>query len=131
MKYLYYSIYWFYERKIKVYKYDTPHFYSTVLLALITNFFIFSIFKLYLLSTVETKINYSKYLFFVSGLIIYYFFNLYFKEKSQKILKEMLAYSDNKRFVIRLVSLIIIVSCIVLFFHTGDLIRNHNTPYFD
>lgn len=131
MKYLYYSIYWFYERKIKVYKYDTPHFYSTMLLALITNLFLFTIFKLYLLSTVEKKIDYSKYLFFVSCLIIYCCFNLYFKKRSQEILKEMLAYSDNKRFIIRLVSLIIIISCIILFFHTGDLIRNHNIPYFD
>jgi hypothetical protein len=128
MRFIYYTIYWFYDRVIRVNWYDTPRFYTNIFLALIYNFVIFSFWKIYLLNTVSGHIDYSKWWFFSLGILLYFFNRVYFRSKGDFIVKEISRYPKGKRKIIRTVSFTIIILCAFMYFYTGFLVRNHNFP---
>lgn len=129
MKYLYGSLFWFYDKIIRVSSYDTPHFYVCIVMAVVLNFVVFATANIYLLSIMKGKISYPPYLFFLVGLGIYFVLNFYFKTKSEKIIKDLNSKSRQKRNIGFIISFAVIVFFALLYFHTGDLIRNHNDQY--
>jgi len=128
MRYLYYTIYIFYKKIIRIeYWGDNPFFYCNIVLALFESFLIFSLLNLYLLYLYSgTFINYSKWWFFAIGMILFLFNSYYYKSRKSNILKEMSIKSKGRKAIIFISSILLFLLITWLFFHTGTLVRMNN-----
>lgn len=126
MKYIYYTIYWFYDKIINVSWYDTPKFYTNLFLALVYNFFVFTLWKFYLLKTVKDSINYSEWWFFGTGLVFFLFNRIYYDYRGEKIYQSISEYPKRQQLIIRTISFILILIIGSFYFYLGFLVRKHN-----
>ncbi len=128
MHYLYYTIYIFYKKIIRIeYWGDKPFFYCNIVLALFESFFIFSLLNLYLLYLYGGMfINYSKWWFYAIGMILFLFNSYYYKRRESNILKEMSIKSKENKTIIFICSFLLFLLITWSFFHTGTLVRMNN-----
>ncbi len=128
MKYLYFSIYMFYKKIIRIeYWGDKPFFYCSLLISLFEGFLIFILLNYYLLYT--SKGNYiglSKMFSFIVVMLLFFINTKYFKNKEAKIIKELSSKSKKDKIVIFFISFVILAFIVFFYFHTGTLIRDHN-----
>ena len=128
MRYLYYTIYIFYKKIIKIgYWGDEPFFYCNIVLALFQSFLIFSILNFYLLYSYNGEyIDYSEWWFIIIGMFLFLFNSYYFKERKKIIIKDISIKPKKRKILIILSSFFVLSFLIWLFFHTGTLIRLNN-----
>lgn len=128
MQYLYYTIYLFYKKVIKIeYWGDTPFFYCNIVLALFESFFIFSLVNIYYLYSYNGNfIDYSEWWFFGVGMILFLFNTYYFKESKNNIIEGISVKSKKRKNLIIFGSTIVFLVLTWLYFHTGTLIRINN-----
>jgi hypothetical protein len=128
MKYLYYSVYIFYTKVVKIESWgESPVFYCSGLISVFESMLIFSILDFYLVkSNTITEINYSKWIPISFTIVLFLINYFYFRKRNDKLIKEINDKSRKSIFFMKLVSSIIIIFIIVLFFYTGDLARVYN-----
>ncbi len=128
MKYLYFSLYEFYKKIIKIeYWGDTPSHYCNIVLALFETMMLFSVIDyVLLLNYKESQISYSPLIPFSIAMFLFFFNKKYFKNKEAKIIKELSSKSKKDKIVIFFISFVILAFIVFFYFHTGTLIRDHN-----
>ncbi len=131
MRYLYYSLNHFYKEVLKIENWgDNPFFYCIVVISVLESMALSSILDFYLaLSTSGNFLDYSKWIPIFSIVLLFGINYYYFSKLGNKILTEINCESKKKRFYIRLVSFLVIVFVLSLFFYTGNLIRTNNQMY--
>jgi membrane protein insertase Oxa1/YidC/SpoIIIJ len=126
MNYLYYTLYVFYTKIIKIQKYDTPHFNICLVIGTLESFFFLSFYNLYLLNTVKENINYPYYLGIVLGVSMFAYNWYYYKTRGKKITKFLGNKPKKTKTKIILIVTPLIILIISFWFYTGHLIRLHN-----
>lgn len=128
MKYIFFSIYTFYKNVVRIeYWGDTPFFYCYIVFALLESFILFSVVNYYLLYTRKGEyIDYPVWLFFTVTMVFFFLNRSYFKGKEKKIINGISLKSKNDKNIILLLSFFSIVITIIIYFHTGNLIRSNN-----
>ncbi len=128
MKYLYYTLYVFYKKIIKIESWgDKPFWYCTIVLALFPTFFLFAIVNLFLVKLGDGgKIDYSELWPFITGIGLFFLNRAYFKSREERLLKEISSKSKTSRTIIVVISVAVMILALRAYFFTGDLIRNVN-----
>jgi hypothetical protein len=112
MKYIYYSLYQFYTKIIKVQKYYPPVVNIAGIIGLLQAILIFSLINIYIFSTTQNKVlPYHALIPFGVAMVFYYFNEKYFEAREAKIIKEL---NDKPLFVKILSHLFTIAVIIVL-----------------
>lgn len=128
MKHLYYTLYLFYKKVIRIESWgDTPFWYCTIVLALFQIFLLFGIINIYLLNFNNgNKIDYSEFLPFTIGMIFFLINRFYFRPREKKILVDMSSKSKASINITIILSIIVFVLIAKFYFYTGDLVRDFN-----
>jgi len=131
MRYLYYTIYLFYKKVIKIeYLGDTSFFYSNLILGFFETIFLFTIFRFYLLYFRNGQyIDYSEWWFFCSLIILYSFNVYYFNNRKNNIIKTISSKSKKNKILIIVMSSIFLFCIILLYLYSSTLIRINNGFY--
>ena len=126
MKYLYYSIYMFYKNVVKVGSYDTPHFYARSILSLLQMLFIwFSIEYIYIyLNDFKNVLNTTPMIPFLGYLLLLFGNKKYYKKRKIIIIKELGTKNRKYRNTIHIISAVIIIILIKIFFSMATYQRN-------
>lgn len=128
MKYLYYSLYLFYKKIIKIESWgDKPFWYCTIVLALFQTFLLFAIVNLCLVYFGNgDKIDYSEIWFFGIGMLLFVLNRVYYKPREERLLKKISSKSKTTKNIIVIVSVLVMILIAKTYFFTGDLIRDVN-----
>lgn len=124
MDYLYYSLYQFYTKVIKVQKNFAPVINIAGVIALVQMALIFSIINaiIYLDYGKEVAVPYHGLLPGVVGLVLYYFNEKHFRKKESDILKKIGLNTDVKKWCI-VISSFMIIALILWFWMEDGLYR--------
>tara|TARA_B110000046_G_scaffold86197_1_gene94278 strand:+ start:7933 stop:8322 length:390 start_codon:yes stop_codon:yes gene_type:complete len=124
MKYLYYTLYIFYTKTIKIQNYDTPHFNISLVLGTLQGLWVFI-----LLNTLKliltSKLNEASWLIFV---LIFLFSILnwyYYKSISKRLIKRINSKTKIKKKSIIINSAVIIIVGIILAFYSIILLAEY------
>jgi hypothetical protein len=124
MKYLYYTLYIFYTKVIKIQNYDTPHFNISLVLGTLQGLWVFI-----LLNTLKliltSKLNEASWLIFV---LIFLFSILnwyYYKSISKRLIKRINSKTKIKKKSIIINSAVIIIVGIILAFYSIILLAEY------
>lgn len=117
MNYLYYTLYIFYTKIIKIQKYDTPHFNISLVLGTLQGIWVFISINIIKLLILKNKLNYPSWLIF--GLIfLFSILNWYhYKSINKQLIKTMSSKPKVKKKKIIINSGIVIVVTIILAFY--------------
>lgn len=111
MKYIYYSLYQFYTKIIKVQKYYPPVVNIAGVIALLQTILIFSVINIYIFINTKNKIlPYHAIIPFSVAMVLYYLNEKYFKKRESEIINEI----NNKPQGIKMLSHICTIMLIVL-----------------
>ena len=128
MKYLYFSIYVFYKKVVKIeYWGDTPFHYCNIVLSLFETMLLFSIIDyVILLNYKGTYIAYTPLIPFLGAMIIFFINKKYYRTREKKIIKELSKKDSKTKFLIYFLSLVFLLIVIYIFYLKGSLIRENN-----
>lgn len=122
--YLYYTLHLFYTRIIKIQKYDTPHWNCSAVIGLLSSFYVFGIIKLYIYNTYsleEEQPTVRPIIMFSIWVILFAMTWYYYKEKREDIISILDKRNKKQKIFIVLLSVVLIVFSIFVFFYTGTL----------
>lgn len=128
MKYLYYTIYLFYKRIIKIEKWGiAPIVYCSSIISILQTFILFSLVDFYLLYVQKSNyIDYPVILIPIVGVVFYQINWRFFEKREDLYLKEISSKPKIFRNLTVSLSLIFIFFILKLYFYTGDLVRLNN-----
>lgn len=129
MKYLYFSIHMFYKNIIKIDKWgaQSTFHYCNIVLSLFQVMILFSFIDFLLFIKYRGSIiEYHPIIPFLVTMVFFYINKRYYRNREKNILKEMSKKSRFFKNIIFLITAIILMSVILLFFKTGNLIRENN-----
>jgi hypothetical protein len=123
MNYLYYSIFTFYTKIIKIQNWgDSPHFYCSGLISVLESMLFFSILDFYLIHNYSFEsLKYSKWIPIISTILLFAINHYYFKYRKEELINNISKKTIKKRRLINMISLIIVLSIISLFLYSGGL----------
>ncbi len=110
MKYIYYSLYQFYTKIIKVQEYYPPIINIAGLIAFIQTIIIFVFVDFYIFQSSKSKvISYHPFIPFALAMVLYYFNEKYFEKRESKIIKEINSMSLSVKLFSHIFTILIIV----------------------
>lgn len=121
MKYLYYTLNWFYVNIIKLHKQYPPIINITAVIAVIINFLFFSLVKIYYYKTGYVNYHYSILFQTILTFFIWKLLYEYYKPREEKLLNEMNKKPLWLKVLIIILSLLFIAITIKLWMFDGSI----------